>query len=72
MLHNTFLICLSSYMCFECINQAVINHFTLWGNGIDSSEKGIPVSILIFLNLMQSVAGKSVVAVLRIESCGVH
>jgi len=49
MLHNAFLICLSSYMCFECINQAVTNKFTLWGNGIDSSEKGIPLARVLWL-----------------------
>lgn len=43
--HNTFLIILSSYMCFESLRQAFALNFSVFGNGVGTSEKEYPVSI---------------------------
>jgi len=48
-MHNTFLILLSSYMCFESIRQALASNFSLFGNGIDVTEKGIPLARVLWL-----------------------
>jgi len=44
LLHNGFLVCLSLYMGIETARQAYINGFSLFGNGIDDSEKGAPLA----------------------------
>jgi len=49
LLHNGFLVLLSSYMCYETIHQALINNYTLFGNGVDESEKGLPMARVLWL-----------------------
>jgi len=49
LLHNGFLVLLSSYMSYEIINQALIGNYTLFGNGVDSSPKGIPMATVLWL-----------------------
>ena len=43
LLTDIHLTALSAYMCFECIHQAIRGGYSLFGNGVDSSENGIPV-----------------------------
>jgi len=49
LLHNGFLVILSSYMCYEIINQALIGKYTLFGNGIDTTAAGLPMARVIWL-----------------------
>jgi len=49
LLHNGMLVCLSGYMCFEIIRQAVINNFSLFGNGVDTSNKGLELARVLWL-----------------------
>jgi len=49
LLHNGFLILLSAYMCFESLRQAILGNYTLWGNGVDPSAKGIPMARVLWL-----------------------
>jgi elongation of very long chain fatty acids protein 4 len=49
LLHNLFLVLLSSYMFIESYRQAWINGFTLWGNGVDPSPAGAPLANVLWI-----------------------
>jgi len=49
LLHNGFLVMLSSYMCYETIHQALVNNYTLFGNGVDESPRGLPMARVLWL-----------------------
>jgi len=49
LLHNASLVLLSGYMCFEIIRQAVINNFSLFGNGVDETNKGLDLAKVLWL-----------------------
>jgi len=49
-LHNVFLILLSSYMCLEILRQAfIVNTYSLFGNGVDSSPKGLGMAHVLWI-----------------------
>ena len=52
MLHNLFLFLLSSYMCLECIRQAVLNKHSVFGNdmakGTEEPGAGLAQIVWIF------------------------
>jgi len=49
LLHNGMLVCLSAYMCYEIIRQAIVNNFSLFGNGVDASSKGLELAKVLWL-----------------------
>jgi len=67
MLHNIHLTALSAYMCFECIHQAIRGGYSLFGNGVDSSENGIPMARIIWIFYVSKVAefGDTIIMALK-------
>lgn len=60
LLHNFFLIVLSTYMGVEISRQAYINNYSFIGNGVDASEKGVAVwKFCLFVFLILFVDGQS-------------
>jgi len=49
MLHNSFLILLSLYMCVESLRQAWILGFGFVGNGVENSAQGIPMARVMWI-----------------------
>jgi len=49
MLHNTFLIILSSYMCIEVIRNALALNFSVFGNGVGTTEKELPLARILWI-----------------------
>jgi len=49
MFHNTFLILLSGYMCFECVRQPLLLGYSLFGNGVGTTEKDVPLANVLWL-----------------------
>jgi len=49
LLHNGMMVCINGYMCVEIIRQALINDFTLFGNGVDTSAAGLPLAKVLWL-----------------------
>jgi len=47
--HNVILTILSAYMCFETLYQAFINKYSLFGNGVDTTEKGMPMARILWI-----------------------
>eukprot|EP01114_Cavostelium_apophysatum_P016712 TRINITY_DN4810_c0_g1_i1.p1 TRINITY_DN4810_c0_g1~~TRINITY_DN4810_c0_g1_i1.p1 ORF type:complete len:273 (-),score=52.48 TRINITY_DN4810_c0_g1_i1:501-1319(-) len=48
-LHNGAMVILNAYMCYEIINQAIINKFSLFGNGVDPTPNGLPLARVLWL-----------------------
>jgi len=49
LLHNGFLVLLSSYMCYELVHQAIVSKFTFAGNAIDETPNGLPLARVLWL-----------------------
>jgi len=47
--HNGAMVCLSAYMFYEIFRQAILCEFTLFGNGIDTTAKGLPLAKVLWL-----------------------
>lgn len=47
--HNLSMVTLNAYMCYEIIHQALINNFSLFGNGVDTTERGLPLARVLWL-----------------------
>ena len=54
-LHNLFLILLSLYMGVEITRQAVINNFGLFGNGVDTSAKGVGLANVLWVFFVSKI-----------------
>jgi len=47
--HNGMLVLLSGYMCFEILGQSRLNNFSLFGNGVDPTSKGLDLAKILWL-----------------------
>jgi elongation of very long chain fatty acids protein 4 len=47
--HNSFLVALSAYMCFEVVRQALLNNFGVWLNPVDNSKAGWPLAKVLWI-----------------------
>jgi len=47
--HNSLLICLSLYMTYVPIREAIINNFSVFGNGVIEGPKGIPLANVLWI-----------------------
>jgi len=48
-IHNFILMTLSAYMCITILHQAIINNYSLFGNGVDHSEKGKAMADILWI-----------------------
>lgn len=55
LLHNFNLFALSAYMMIECIRQAVLNNYSLWGNGVDSTDKGLGMAQILWIFYLSKI-----------------
>jgi len=55
LVHNINLVALSVYMFCEIIHQCVINNYSLWGNPLDHSQRGLPMAKVIWLFYVSKV-----------------
>jgi len=49
LIHNGSMVLLNAYMCYEIIRQALLNQFSLFGNGIDTSANGLALAKVLWL-----------------------
>jgi len=49
LLHNGFLVMLSTYMCYETIHQALAANYHLFGNGVDTTPSGLPMARVLWI-----------------------
>jgi len=49
LLHNLGMVLLNGYMCYEIIRCALVDNFTLFGNGVDTSINGLPLARVLWL-----------------------
>jgi len=47
--HNLMLTILSAYMCIETLYVAIINKYTLFGNGVDQTENGMRMARILWI-----------------------
>jgi len=47
--HNFSMVCLSAYMCYEAIHQAISHNYTFFGNGVDESPAGYGMAKVLWL-----------------------
>ena len=55
LVHNFNLWALSCYMAFECVRQALNSNYSLFGNGIDSSEKGLGMAKILYIFYLSKI-----------------